>query len=122
MSHHILRKSPNQSYFFRSAVPRDLVTVFEGRSHFTLSLGNGIRRESVRLSHHLNFLVQSIYQEVRMGKLKSLTVEDIKGILRQEVEKSKRHSNYYSYIGIDRSDRKNIERGTEWIDKTSWSS
>ena len=51
-----------------------------------------------------------------MGKLKSLTVEDIKGILRQEVEKSKRHSNYYSYIGIDRSDRKNIERGLETLD------
>jgi hypothetical protein len=51
-----------------------------------------------------------------MGKLKSLTVEDIKGILRQEVEKSKRHSNHYSYIGIDRSDRKNIERGLETLD------
>ena len=52
-----------------------------------------------------------------MGKLKSLTVEDIKGILRQEVEKSKRHSNYYSYIGIDRSDQKNIERGLETLDR-----
>ena len=51
-----------------------------------------------------------------MGKLKSLTVDQIKAILKREVEKSKRHSNYYSYIGIDRSDKKKIEKGLKTLE------
>ena len=116
MSHYILRKSPTETFFFRSVIPKDLLPVFGGKSCFTLSLKNGIRKESVNLTHTLNSIVQSIYQEIRMGKLKSLTVDQIKAILKREVEKSKRHSNYYSYIGIDRSDKKKIEKGLKTLE------
>ena len=117
MPRHTLRKSPTDTYFFRSIIPKDLLSIFGGRSYFTISLRNGIRKESEHISYYLNSVVQHIYQELRMCKLKTLSIDQIKEILKTEVEKSKRHSNYYAYVGIDRSDKKMIEKGLDTLEK-----
>ena len=36
-----------------------------------------------------------------MGK--SPTIEEMKRMLKKEIEKSKKHSSYFSYVGVDRS-------------------
>ena len=39
-----------------------------------------------------------------MGK--SLTIEEMKRIIKKEIERSKKHSSYFSYVGVDRSKEK----------------
>ena len=44
-----------------------------------------------------------------MGK--TLTIEEMKNILKREIERSKKHSNWYSYVGVDRSKKSSKEEG-----------
>ena len=37
---------------------------------------------------------------------KSLTIEEMKRMLKKEIERSKKHSSYFSYVGVDRSKEK----------------
>ena len=48
-----------------------------------------------------------------MGK--SLTIEKMKRILKKEIEKSKKHSSYFSYVGVDRSKEKNKQECLETL-------
>ena len=43
-----------------------------------------------------------------MGKI--LTIEEMKRILSKEIEKSKKHSSWYSYVGVDRSKESSKEQ------------
>ena len=49
-----------------------------------------------------------------MGK--SLSIDEMKRILHNEVEKSKKHSSFYSYVGVDRSKEKTIQEGLETLE------
>ena len=50
-----------------------------------------------------------------MGK--SLTIDEMKRILQKEVEKSKKHSSYFSYVGVDRSNKMKVQEGLERLDR-----
>ena len=49
-----------------------------------------------------------------MGK--SLTIPEMKRILQKEIEKSKKHSSYFSYVGVDRSKKKKVQEGLETLE------
>ena len=50
-----------------------------------------------------------------MGK--SLTIDEMKKILRNEVEKSKKHSSFFSYVGVDRSKERTKQEGLERLQR-----
>ncbi len=49
-----------------------------------------------------------------MGK--SLTIEEMKRILSREIEKSKKHSSWFSYVGVDRSKEYSKEQSLKSLD------
>ena len=64
---------------------------------------------------HLNQITKQLYQLIRMGK--SLTIDEMKRILQKEVEKSKKHSSYFSYVGVDRSNKMKVQEGLDRLDR-----
>jgi hypothetical protein len=50
-----------------------------------------------------------------MGK--SFSIDEMKRILNNEIEKSKKHSSFFSYVGVDRSKEKTIQEGLETLQK-----
>ncbi len=84
------RKKHSSTYHFRSKVPKDLRNHL-GQSEFQISLKSSSLRFTKSLSMRLYGIVQKIYEQVRSGEMKELTVSDIKEILRVEVRKSILH-------------------------------
>ena len=74
----------------RVCIPKDLQTHFK-RKQFKISLKSDRYKVCKRLSLYLNDYLKEIYQEIRMGKLKNLTLDGVKSLLKKEVEVSKRH-------------------------------
>ena len=73
----------------RFCIPTDLQTHFKRKS-FKISLKSGNYKESKRLSLFLNDFIKEIYKDLRMSK-KKLTFEEVKSILKIEVDKSVLH-------------------------------
>ena len=102
MTHtYLVHRKTGSSYLFRSYIPSDLRPQFQ-RKQFQLSLRCGILTLSKFFASNLNSVTQSIYSSIRENPdMKKLTAEDIKQILRVELEKSKRHAEHY-YFGTNR--------------------
>ena len=79
-----LISTPNSggSYYFRSRIPKDLSSHFNGVTEFRLSLQCSIQSRSKRIAQISTRLFQSIY-EIRL--MKSLEMEDIMKILKIEI-------------------------------------
>ena len=86
----VLQKSNSSSFYFRSWIPKDLRPHFR-QSRFQISLKSSSLRYSKSLSMRLYGITQRLYEQVRSGEMKELTVSDIKEILRVEVRKSILH-------------------------------
>ena len=97
----LYKNKSNNSYYFGSYIPRDLRHLYGGRKMFRISLRCGNKVISKKICLYLNQLTKHLYEQIRMGK--SLTIEEMKRILHNEIEKSKKHSSFYSYVGVDRS-------------------
>ena len=93
----LVRDSKNTtSYHFRSIIPKDLREHFNNRPTFTISLRTGIYRDARSISIHLYFIAQSIFDQIRMGEL-DLDIDGIKKILKVEIERSVKHSQYIKF-------------------------
>ncbi|SVC71409.1 uncharacterized protein METZ01_LOCUS324263, partial [marine metagenome] len=77
------------SYQSKFNVPVSLQNHF-GRKSFKISLKSGNYNECRCLSNRLHKLLRGIFKEIRMGK-KKLTFEEVKSILKIEVDKSVLH-------------------------------
>ena len=84
-----LSKQSSKSFlypYFRSIIPKDLVSNLGGATDFRLSL-NYVRKEDRQiLCLELKHITDEIFTEIREG-MKTLSLEDIKDILRIEVRK-----------------------------------
>ena len=88
------RRWGNSLHFdYRHRIPIDLVSRFNGKRQFQISLKNVSNGEIVVICHSLNILVDELFEEVRSG-MKNLTIDEIKEILRVEVRKSILHSHH----------------------------
>ena len=87
-------KKPYQQYQFRCIIPNDLEETFSTKE-FRLSLKSSLYSQSKIISTNLYNLSQFIFREVREGKMKDITLEDVKNILRVEVRKSLLHIHHY---------------------------
>ena len=105
----ITRKSGQKTYFhFRSKIPQDLITTFSGRKEFQISLKNVRSGETLVVSIYLQTLIEEIFNEIRMG-MKTLTLEDIREILKVEVRKSVLHS-HHVHLGTNKFDPNKLEQ------------
>ena len=105
----IPRKSGNKTYFhFRSKIPIDLIPTFSGRKEFQISLKNVRNGETLLVSIYLQTLIEELFNEIRMG-MKTLTLEDIREILKIEVRKSILHS-HHVHLGTNKFDPNKLEQ------------
>ena len=81
----------------RFCIPTDLQTHFKRKS-FKISLKSDNYKDSKRLSLYLNEFIKEIYKDLRMTK-KKLTFEEVKSILKIEVDKSVLHMPYLGICG-----------------------
>ena len=116
MSHlYLYKKNSTSSYFFCSCIPLDLQHLFGGKIKFRISLNCGSKVLSKKICLFLNKRTQILYEQMRMGQ--SLTIDEMKRILKKEIEKSKKHSSFYSYVGVDRSKELSKEVSLEELRK-----
>ena len=112
---YLSKNNSNTSFFFRSYIPLDLRHLYDGRKMFRISLRCGNKVISKKICLYLNKQTQILYEQIRMGK--SLTIDEMKRILKKEIEKSKKHSSFFSYVGVDRSKERTIQEGLETLQK-----
>ena len=112
---YLYKNNSNTSFFFRSYIPKDLLHSFEGRKMFRISLKCGNKVISKKICLYLYQQTQILYEQIRMGK--TLTIDEMKRILHSEIEKSKKHSSFYSYVGVDRSKELSKEVSLEELRK-----
>jgi len=93
-----LSKQSSKSFlypYFRSIIPKDLVSNLGGATDFRLSL-NYVRQEDRQiLCLELKHITDEIFTEIREG-MKTLSLEDIKDILRIEVRKQIKHTQHFA--------------------------
>ena len=107
-THLVPRKYGSQRYFhFRGCVPQDLISIFGGRKQFQISLKNVRNGETLLVSTSLITLTEQLFDDIRKG-MKTLSLEDIKEILKVEVRKSILHSHRVR-LGTNKYDPKKIE-------------
>jgi len=107
-THLVPRKYGSQRYFhFRGCVPQDLIPIFGGRKQFQVSLKNVRNGETLLVSTSLITLTEQLFDDIRKG-MKTLSLEDIKEILKVEVRKSILHSHRVR-LGTNKYDPKKVE-------------
>ena len=93
-----LSKQSSKSFlypYFRSIIPKDLVSNLGGATDFRLSL-NYVRKEDRQiLCLELKHITDGIFTEIREG-MKTLSLGDIKNILRIEVRKQIKHTQHFA--------------------------
>jgi len=107
--HLVQRKYGSKTYFhFRGFIPQDLIPTFSGRKEFQISLKNVRSGETLVVSIYLQTLIEELFTEIRMG-MKTLTLEDIREILKVEVRKSILHS-HHVHLGTNKFDPNKLEQ------------
>lgn len=112
---YLYKNNSTSSFFFCSYIPLDLRHLYDGRIKFRISLRCGNKVISKRICLYLNKQTQILYEQIRMGK--SLTIDEMKRILKKEIEKSKKHASFFSYVGVDRSKERTIQEGLETLQR-----
>jgi|TARA_B110000240_G_scaffold197257_1_gene251892 integrase len=106
---------PYQYWYFHCIIPKDLRDIL-GKSVIRISLKNSDYCYSKNVAHTLYFLTQTIFKEFRIGKMKDITLEDVKDILRIEVKKSLLHIHHYEY-GTNVFDEEKLNESISKADK-----
>ena len=106
---------PYQYWYFHCIIPKDLRDIL-GKSVIRISLKNSDYCYSKNIAHTLYFLTQTIFKEFRIGKMKDITLEDVKDILRIEVKKSLLHIHHYEY-GTNVFDEEKLNESISKADK-----
>jgi len=103
----IIPKRKKSSYLLRTTIPKDLVDTFGGRTRFHISLKNVRNKERHLVSIFLKSLTKELFNDIRKG-MKTLTLEDVKEILRVEIRKSILHSHQVN-LGTNKYDPEKVE-------------
>ena len=106
----------NKSYkysYFRVFIPTDLQTRFGGKDDFRLSLRYVRKEDTQILCLKLKQITDLLFTEIRKG-MKSLSLDDIKEILRIEVRKQIKHTQHY-YLGTNVFDEEQTIQSLEVV-------
>ena len=104
---HSSHRNSSSSYLYRTIIPKDLIETFGGRTRFHISLKNVSNKERLLVSIYLKSLTKELFHEIRVG-MKSLTIDDIREILKVEVRKSILHSHQVN-LGTNKYDPEKVE-------------
>jgi integrase len=106
---------PYHYYFFRCIIPKDLKGIL-GKSQIRISLKISDCCHSKIVANTLYFVAQNIFEELRIGSMKDITLDDVKDILRIEVRKSLLHIHHYQY-GTNVFDEVKLNESISKVDK-----
>jgi hypothetical protein len=106
-------KKPYQQYLFRCWIPQDLKCIFGNQNEIRISLKNSQISQSKIISFDLYQLSQYIFQEMRQGNMRDITIDDVKRILRDKVEQTLKHINHYHWDTNRFDDEEVLKRITE---------
>ena len=109
---YLSKNNSNTSFFFRSYIPKDLLHLYDGRKMFRISLRCGNKVISKKICLYLFQQTEIIYDQIRMGK--SLSIDDIKEILRIEVRKQIKHTQHF-YLGTNVFDEEQTKQSLELV-------
>ncbi|SVD99173.1 uncharacterized protein METZ01_LOCUS452027, partial [marine metagenome] len=73
-------KKPYLQYLFRCRVPKDLKSILGNQNEIRISLKSSLFSQCRIISFDLYQLSQYIFQQMRQGKMKDLTIDDVKRI------------------------------------------
>ena len=85
-----LNNKSHQYPYFRSVIPKDILVHFEGITEFRLSLSSVRKEDRQIVCLKLKQITNQLFGEIR-EKVRTLSLEDIKEILRLEVRKQIKH-------------------------------
>ena len=106
-------KKPYQQYFIRFGIPKDLKVFLGCQDEFRVSLKSSLLSQSRIISFDLYQLSQYIFQEMRQGKMRDITIDDVKRILRDKVEQTLKHIHHYHWDTNRFDDEEVLKRITE---------
>ena len=109
---YLSKNNSNTSFFFRSYIPKDLLHLYDGRKMFRISLRCGNKVISKKICLYLYQETQILYEQIRMGK--SLSIDDIKEILRIEVRKQIKHTQHF-YLGTNVFDKEQTKQSLDVV-------
>ena len=106
----------NNSYkysYYRNFIPKDLQIRFGGKGDFRLSLRYVRKEDTQILCLKLKQITDLLFTDIRNG-MKSLSLDDIKEILRIEVRKQIKHSQHF-YLRTNVFDEEHTKQGLELV-------
>ena len=109
---YLYKNKSNSSYFFGSSIPLDLRHLYDGRKMFRISLRCGNKVISKKICLYLFQETEILYDQIRMGK--SLSIDDIKEILRIEVRKQIKHTQHF-YLGTNVFDKEQTKQSLDVV-------
>ena len=109
---YLYKNKSNTSYFFGSSIPLDLRHLYDGRKMFRISLRCGNKVISKKICLYLFQETEILYDQIRMGK--SLSIDDIKEILRIEVRKQIKHTQHF-YLGTNVFDKEQTKQSLDVV-------
>ena len=109
---YLYKNNSTSSFFFCSYIPLDLRHLYDGRIKFRISLRCGNKVISKKICLYLYQQTQILYEQIRMGK--SLTINDIKEILRIEVRKQIKHTQHF-YLGTNVFDKEQTKQSLDVV-------
>ena len=112
----IQTKKPYQHYLFRCIIPKDLIKIFPQKV-ISLSVQSNSYKHSKIISLNLYKTIQFIFDEVREGFMKDITLVDVKVILRDKVRQTIKHINLYEWETNKWNEKELQERIDEIDDK-----
>ena len=87
---------PYQNFYFRCIIPKDLKGML-GKSQIRISLKNSDYFYSNFTANSLYVIAQNIFEELRLGYMQDITLEDVKDILRQKFKQTIKHIDLYQW-------------------------
>ena len=103
----LVKRKSNSSKLFRTIIPQDLIEHFNGRTRFHISLKNVKNKETLLVSVYLKTLTKQLFNDIRKG-MNTLTLEDVREILKVEVRKSILHS-HHVHLETNKYDPEKVE-------------
>ena len=103
----LVKRKSNSSNLFRTIIPQDLIEHFNGRTRFHISLKNVNNKETLLVSVYLKTLTKQLFNDIRKG-MNTLTLEDVREILKVEVRKSILHS-HHVHLETNKYDPEKVE-------------
>lgn len=113
--HHLVKRPKSSIYHFRASIPTDLHNHLS-KKQFEISLKTGIFRIAQSKARRLHHRYEELLNSYRSGSMPELTISLVKELLREELAKMYRHSEYI-YTQTNRFNPEAVSSALAQVDK-----